>query len=530
MKFEYTKHKVAPFDVRYPDDFKKFIMESLQPTLIYDRHKRTAHCSKCGSTFSYVRRNSGDTVKDRTFVTMDYFRARDVINCPICRERMLAVPHTTYPWITEKTIINFWNEGDKLRFAVNDVYWRYDGQDVKTFEERAKIDPRMFGEFTRKAQNMWGMWGSDQLIKESTISLVGYAGTGYSNYAFPPDTPDVIKESFIKVRLTPGDLYNANYFIKSVAAYARHPQLEYLDKAGLKDLTKRIIYEVPTYIYPDWKAKSVAQFLRLSPQDLDKLKNWKMFNADGIFWYKTIKKFKKPLLEDMKCIDKIRLDSQEYRQHFRAHNPAKLAKYLLKVYEDNIPQCSRGMYGYSHGYVRHEYLDYLKQLEELGYPAEEYYFYPKNFPEANRRVDDEYREMLARKRVEEEKERQKELRKQEAKYKKRLETLEEFTYGEGNLFIRPLRSQEEFILEGHNNHNCVASYYRRALTGDTSIFVIRKIDDPDASFVTLELSKDRKRIVQCFGKGNTIPPQEVTDFAQRWLREVVNNKKRKKVA
>ena len=38
MKFEYIKHKVAPFDVRYPDGFEKFIKESLQPVLIYDRH------------------------------------------------------------------------------------------------------------------------------------------------------------------------------------------------------------------------------------------------------------------------------------------------------------------------------------------------------------------------------------------------------------------------------------------------------------------------------------------------------------
>lgn len=529
MKFKYIKHEAAPFEVRYPAGFEMLIKESLLPVLIYDRHKQVAHCSKCGSTFSYVRRNSKDTVKHRTSVTMDYFKARDSIHCPNCGRGMLAVPHTTFPQLSEKTIINFWNEEDKLRFAVNNVYWRYDGQDIEKFEEWVKIDPRMFGEFTREAQNMWSMWG-ERLIEESTISLAGYAGIGYQDYAFSPDTPDVIEESFIKVRLRPWEEFNANYFLKAVANYARHPQLEYLDKAGLHELTRRIIYEAPTYIYPDWNAKNIAQFLKLSPQDLDKLRSWEMFNVDGIFWYKAIKKYRKPLLEDMKCIDKIGLQPPEYWQHFRAHNPAKLARYLLKVYEDNIPQCSRGMYGYSHGYVRQEYLDYLNELEELGYPAEEYYLYPKNFPEANRRVNDEYREMLDRKRAEAEKERQKELKKQEAKYKKRLETLEEFTYGEGGLFIRPLRSEKEFIAEGRNNHNCVASYYRMALAGETSIFVIRKTEEPDASFVTLELGKDGKRIIQCFGKGNTIPPQEVTDFAQRWLREVVNNKRRKKVA
>lgn len=524
MKFNYEKYKVAPFDVRYPDGFNEYIRESLSPTLIYDRHRQIGHCSSCGGTFSYIRRDSKDTIKDRCCITMDYFKARTMVKCPLCGRRLFAVPHTTHPAFTEKTFINFWNEGDKLRFAVNNVYWKYSGEDVSTFEEQVRIAPRMFGEFTREAQNMWRMYGSDRLYKQSTISLAEYAGTGYSNYEFLPDTAETIKDSFIKVRLEPERWDNANFYIKRIAAYAKHPQLEYLDKAGLKELTDHIIYEVPTYIYPDWKGKNVAQFLRLSPQDVDKLKAWGMFDVNGIFWYKAIKKFKKPLLEDFERIKKIGLEPQEYRAYFRRHNPAKLAKYLIKVYEDNMPQCSRGMYGYSHSYVRHEYLDYLKQLEELGYPAEEYYIYPKDFPEATSRVNDEYLDMMERKRAEGE-------RKKQARYRKQLKILEELSWRNGGLFIRPLRSHDEFIAEGRNNHNCVASYYNKVIAGGSAVFVIRKTSDPDASFVTLELSKDRKTILQCYGKGNSIPPKYVTDFAQKWLSEIViGSKKKKKVA
>ena len=36
------------------------------------------------------------------------------------------------------------------------------------------------------------------------------------------------------------------------------------------------------------------------------------------------------------------------------------------------------------------YKDYIKQLEKLGYPLNDYYRYPKNLKEAHDRISEEY--------------------------------------------------------------------------------------------------------------------------------------------
>ena len=89
---------------------------------------------------------------------------------------------------------------------------------------------------------------------------------------------------------------------------------------------------------------------------------------------------------------------------------------------------------------------------------------------------------------------------------------------------------EEFTAEGKINRNCVASYFGRASEGKANIFVIRKKTEPDAPYVTVELSTNFDNIRQCYAKGNTIPPESVIEFSEKWLKEVVMKRKKGKAA
>jgi hypothetical protein len=64
--------------------------------------------------------------------------------------------------------------------------------------------------------------------------------------------------------------------------------------------------------------------------------------------------------------------------------------------------------------------------------------------------------------------------------------------------------------------------------GETAIFFIRRLDSPDTPFYTLELKG--KKITQCRTKNNKPYNGQVKEFAETWLREVVNGsgKKNKK--
>ena len=109
-----------------------------------------------------------------------------------------------------------------------------------------------------------------------------------------------------------------------------------------------------------------------------------------------------------------------------------------------------------------------------------------------------------------------------------LPKLQRYNMQDDKYLRRALESVEEFKSEGVNNHNCVGTYADRAMKGKAKIFVLRKIDAPEISFVTIELALDEKSIRQCYGRGNSLPDEEVKTWVDHWLKTVVNGKKKRK--
>lgn len=83
------------------------------------------------------------------------------------------------------------------------------------------------------------------------------------------------------------------------------------------------------------------------------------------------------------------------------------------------------------------------------------------------------------------------------------------------LSIRPCMDQTELINEGKVLDHCVARYGEDIAKGETSIFLIRRTEEPDKPFFTLEY-KDGK-INQNRGYENCSPPSVVKEFAEEWL-------------
>ena len=168
--------------------------------------------------------------------------------------------------------------------------------------------------------------------------------------------------------------------------------------------------------------------------------------------------------------------------------------------------------------IQREYDDYIRQLEELGYPLNDYYRYPKNLTEAHDRVSEEYLAMQDKKRQEENRKRQEKF---ETEY---LPRLEKMCWQDNKYLIRPLRNKQEFDDEGRNNCNCVASYYTSATEGRTSIFILRKVGAEEESFVTIEVDLKTVKLMQCYGKGNRLPEEGVKEWAEKWLSRMAKKK------
>ena len=106
------------------------------------------------------------------------------------------------------------------------------------------------------------------------------------------------------------------------------------------------------------------------------------------------------------------------------------------------------------------------------------------------------------------------------KFIKAYEELAPLSWQNGDFLIRPAMSEHELIAEGKCLSHCVGGYGTAHCSGKP-IFFIRKVDEPESPYFTLQLHLSTNRVEQNRGKRNCDPPQEVKDFAERWISEIV---------
>lgn len=521
MIFEYEKLEL-PFKIRYPKGFEEWIRENLPATVIYNRFDKMMHCTRCGHTEYY-----GDVI-----------RKEDRVRCSCCRELLTAMPHTTPDFYDEMETVFFWKTKTSIFYAEVWAYWTHRRPGFPE-EERVRIVPLSAGRFSRKgiesyerhSYYMRSLSGWQlQMIKQEKPHLVGRAYQNitpkslepYYGWILYPNSEEVLANTFLKVSSF-GNYKQPECLIKELALHTKYPSAEYLVKAGLQEFIDAAITKYKsTYIRPNWRAKTVHGFLRMKAQDVDKLKAWDKFNMRDIAYYRKILDYrKKPKLEDLEMVSDWIWLSDLYKRSMK-EDPVKRARYLEKQY-------AKGRF--KERYVlKHILDDYRKISVELGYPLDDdYYRYPKNIKEAHDAVVVEHRAKMEADRIAAEEKNKKAKEAEEREFQKKiLPKLQRYDIHDDKYLIRALTSYTDFKEEGIRNHNCVGSYVTRAFRGEAKVFVLRKVDDPHKSFVTIELALDEKSIKQCYGKGNTIPDDDVKAWVNEWLHTVVM--KRKKAA
>lgn len=105
----------------------------------------------------------------------------------------------------------------------------------------------------------------------------------------------------------------------------------------------------------------------------------------------------------------------------------------------------------------------------------------------------------------------------EEKFRERAETLEKFYFQWDGLIIRPAASQKELNEEGKQLSHCVGTYGEKHASGKSAIFFIRRVDEPENPFFTLELDEVKLEVLQNRGKCNCARTEEVKKFEAMWL-------------
>ena len=160
-----------------------------------------------------------------------------------------------------------------------------------------------------------------------------------------------------------------------------------------------------------------------------------------------------------------------------------------------------------------DWLDNLILLKELNYPLDRSYLFPADFVA-------EHARLIAEKNEKQRVEREKAQNKMSEKIRQLSEAIQknrefrEFFDGCDGLMIKVPESAEDLRREGKLLHNCLSTYIDRVANGQTMIFFVRRIDQPDAPYVAMEYS-DGRIIQRRFDYNKAVDNEKVINFTNR---------------
>ncbi len=273
--------------------------------------------------------------------------------------------------------------------------------------------------------------------------------------------------------------YTGRLIVSYLCLYCRHPNIEYLMKAGYDCVFEEYVRGYwgycPNALRVDGrinlKSNNLLKMLGLSRTEFKALAGREKLYPTYMIWRDRFPKLSPDdliLLYDAFGSDFTRAERTSYHTGLTA---VRIAKYLV----DKDIRC-------------YDYEDHIKQCLSLGYdlhdtayslPHDFYAFHQRASAMVKYNTDKLMNEAFAE------------------NYNKR-KVLE---FRMGNLIAIQPESCDDIIREGRVQKHCVGGYAERHAYGKLHIMFIRKVSQPDKPYYTMEVSADG-RIVQCRGYCN----------------------------
>ena len=271
------------------------------------------------------------------------------------------------------------------------------------------------------------------------------------------------------------DLYDVprsqRYVVKYLASYAMYPTIEMAERLGFfSAIDDLILTGKKNARLLNWDGRTPAEFLRLSKADAKAFMRWEMDFADLAIWKSMAKELNVSNFCEYTymCGGTTGFGYAKEGADKLGVNIKSVARYINRLGEDHRAENAR------------TWLDYIKMAERLGYDlTEQTVILPKDL---HARHD-------AAVKLTEYRQRQAEDEAYQNYYKK---LCKKFAFTYGGLSVVVPEGSSEIIREGKTLHHCVGGYAERHMSGKTVILFIRKERTPGRSFLTVELSADRK--------------------------------------
>lgn len=170
-----------------------------------------------------------------------------------------------------------------------------------------------------------------------------------------------------------------------------------------------------------------------------------------------------------------------------------------------------------------EYEDYWRACVELGLDMKDTKnLFPKYFKRMHDLRTSEYASYKAMKKKEERRNLTKRIRQEAEKWQQYETTSDQFS-------IIFARSVKDMVHEGDCLHHCVGrmGYDVKMADGRSLIAFLRKTEDVNEPYVTIEYSPSEKKIRQIYGDHDSKPAPEVIEFAESWAKRISKDLRRK---
>lgn len=297
----------------------------------------------------------------------------------------------------------------------------------------------------------------------------------------------------------------------ALATVVMHPEIEKIMKAGLERLALDLIkgYHSETINY---KARKLEDMLRLDKYymrmaidinaDEKELRIIQSAYLAGTIITKELLERAMPFL-----IRRCKEDNQIFWSRGKCEKTIHYFEKIRKETETGTQNIVR------------DYEDYLEQLEKLRMPLTRTNRFPQHFYEAH----DELSQMIREK---EDSIKGMEIKEKNKLLKKQVKTLQELYYisSKEYVIIFP-QSKKDFEEEGRKQHNCVGGYFEKMVQEKTTVFFLRKKEEPDTPYCTVEFTNGK--LQQCRTACNREAPENVMKLMKQIesnYQKVINEK------
>lgn len=306
---------------------------------------------------------------------------------------------------------------------------------------------------------------------------------------FDPYAPVVNKEyvtKFPEYKYSAHEHYNGCDFWRLLRLYEEYPQIEHLVKIGLSEYATR-----KPILKKAGKDKKFQKWLSSNRVELNKNHYYTVAIIQAYQKSKTL-----------------------YETQARATLPKERD---FKPIREMLGGDYEGYYAYigKKQITNRQYLDYLNACNYLGLDmSKDKNRFPHDFKRWHDIRIDEYATAKALKDEEE----RKELYEKFAVVAEKYLPLQDEK--KGGLIAVIAKSPADLIREGDALGHCVGrmNYDQKFIREETLIFFIRSRECPEQPFVTVEYSPKTKRVLQCYGGGDTTPDEAVRRYVNDvWL-------------